>query len=901
MDDGSRPTPMHRLAPVVLDALLAAGARAQNIDGLFAAGSHRLMSDEEMAVRAGPSVVSRVSCRCFDCHDESMLVSVGTTERGTKVKLDRQAVEADLRVLIGTIEPHPQAGFGGGYKNLLPGLASGEGIGHNHLLMPSSDRYNMTGTLPQGNPMRLDLEEAGRLIDGPTMIVNVVLDTQLEPVAVVCGDAVEAHRRGVDVARQIYGVPVPKPADVVISGAYPMHDELRQAGKAVLNVTHACRRGGVIVGFMRCERRLGEVQLPAFVPRLSSVRAVMRLMGSRAIHLLARNLPDSVPPEARFIVNLALQMLKDYEVLIYSPRLKQDLQHLPVPLFDDQKALFAQAEKAADQADPEVAIFGQGAVSFPITGLEATDVQALQLRRSSIVVALIGLLVSAAACQPRRPLVRPVVPHDSSERMPVEVPAPSAHYQGEMAGEVTQHSVILQARLTVDGKVRRTDVKGRVGVAAFALATDDGFSDAFRTPWMLAVPEGDYIVKTKVGDLQPGTRYYYRLLAGPEADRLEAGDTGTFRTLDQSGVAREARLVVVTGMNQFAFEAMTLKDLAFGERALGFPGLEAIVARAPDLFVGTGDNVYYDTPFIRRASDPHSMRAKWHRQFATPRFAALFRQVPCYWEKDDHDYRYEDSDPHGPHEPSAKLAAAIFREQVPVVDPLDPHAVTYRTHRINDLLQIWLLEGRDYRDANIAPPGPGKTMWGVEQREWLKRTLLESDAAIKLLISPTPLVGPDDIAKGVQGGILAPYFGGRPLGQGDDMRKRDNHTNDLGFLDEGLAFFAWLGEEGFLDKNLYIVCGDRHWQYHAVHPSGFEEFSVGALLDANSRVGRKPGDPESTDPKGKIVQLYAQDEPSGGFLEITVLPGAAGAPARAQFTYFDEHGVQLYQAEKVAP
>jgi len=523
------------------------------------------------------------------------------------------------------------------------------------------------------------------------------------------------------------------------------------------------------------------------------------------------------------------------------------------------------------------------------------------LQRCSLVaVCVVGLLTCTVGCRSQQAEVAPVVPSDPARRMPVGVPEPTAHWQGEMAGEVTQSSVILQARLTVDGKVRRTDVKGRVGVAAFALSTDEGFADGFRTPWMVANAESDYIVKTQVDDLQPGTRYYYRLLSGPDTDHLEAGATGTFRTLDPRGVARKVRLVVVTGMNQFAFEAKALKDLAFRERAMGFPGLEAIMAREPDFLVGTGDNVYYDTPFLRRAADAHSMRAKWHRQFATPRFAALFRQVPCFWEKDDHDFRYEDSDPHGPHEPSAELAAAIFREQVPVVDPQDPGALTYRTHRINDLLQIWLLEGRDYRDANIAPPGPDKTMWGIEQLEWLKRTLLQSDATFKLLISPTPLVGPDDIAKGVQGGILAPYFGGKPLGQGDDMRKCDNHINECGFLDEGLAFFAWLGDQGFLHKNLYLMCGDRHWQYHAVHPSGFEEFSVGALVDANSRLGRRPGDPESTDPQGKIVQLYAQEEASGGFLEVMVEPATEAVPATALFTFFDERGVQLYQTEKLA-
>ena len=176
------------------------------------------------------------------------------------------------------------------------------------------------------------------------------------------------------------------------------------------------------------------------------------------------------------------------------------------------------------------------------------------------------------------------------------------------------------------------------------------------------------------------------------------------------------------------------------DRAAGYPSLKTMAGMDLDFFVGTGDNVYYDTPYLGRAKTRGCMRARWHRQFAKPRFARFFQRVPVYWEKDDHDYRYNDADPHGEIEPSPELGAAVFREQVPVVPPGDPEAVTYRTHRINGLLQIWLLEGRDYRDSNIDPPGPDKTMWGASQRKWLQETLLASDAVFKILISPTPIV-----------------------------------------------------------------------------------------------------------------------------------------------------------------
>ncbi len=367
MDDPGRPTPVHKLAAPVLDYLLEAGARPENVTGLFAIGTHAMMSDQEMRARAGESVAGRIELRCFDCNDQSAFVRLGRTGRGTEVMLNRLAVEADLRVLIGTIEAHPQAGFGGGYKNILPGLAAGKSIGHNHLITPSPEAYNMIGTLPEENPMRLDLEEAGRMIKGPTFILNSILDPGLAPVALVAGDAVKAHREGVRLSREMYGVRLPGKADVVIASAYPMDQDLRQAGKAVLNVAGACRPGGVIVVFMRCEQGLGNVGLPRFAAPLSLVRGVTKLLGSRGIFFISSHLPSAVPVEARFLVNMGLQMMKDSQVLLFSPRLKEvAADRFPPVLFDDQRSLFAEAGRLTGKDAPEVAVIHQGGVSFPV-------------------------------------------------------------------------------------------------------------------------------------------------------------------------------------------------------------------------------------------------------------------------------------------------------------------------------------------------------------------------------------------------------------------------------------------------------------------------------------------------------------------------------------------------------
>ena len=149
------------------------------------------------------------------------------------------------------------------------------------------------------------------------------------------------------------------------------------------------------------------------------------------------------------------------------------------------------------------------------------------------------------------------------------------------------------------------------------------------------------------------------------------------------------------------------------------------------------------------------IRRKYHEQFMQRRFIDLFTKVPAYWQKDDHDYRFDDSDPYmdaaryreGDGLPSHDQGVRMFLEQLPVADPKTASPITFRTYRVNKLLQIWLVEGRDYRSPNNMPDGPDKSLWGAAQKEWLKGTLLASDATFKILVSPTPMVIPKAAGK----------------------------------------------------------------------------------------------------------------------------------------------------------
>jgi nickel-dependent lactate racemase len=366
MDDDGRPTPVSRLAPVILDYMIEAGANPDNIIGLFAIGTHAVMSDIEMVSRAGTAVYNRIKCVSVECHDQRRFVNLGRTSRGTPVWINRLAVEADLVILVGTIEPHPQAGFGGGYKNMLPGLAGVGSIAHNHLLLPSPRDYNMVGTRPEENPMRLDLEEAGALVPGKAFLVNVVLDPSLEPVVVVCGDPIQAHRVGIGIARKIYEVKLPGKVDVVIASSFPMDQDLRQSGKAILNVAGACRPGGLILAYLKCDDGMKNVNLPAALPPIYLSRKISKVLGSRGIYSLTKRLPKSIPGEDRFMITLGLNLLKDFNILLYSPKLAEETgDRLQGVIFADQQEMLEQAMKYIKVKSPEIAVFKRGGVSYP--------------------------------------------------------------------------------------------------------------------------------------------------------------------------------------------------------------------------------------------------------------------------------------------------------------------------------------------------------------------------------------------------------------------------------------------------------------------------------------------------------------------------------------------------------
>lgn len=251
--DITRPMPTWKVMPALLDELYAAGVKKEDITLVFALGSHRKQTDEEKRHLAGDRAFEEINCVDSDPTD---CVHMGVTKAGTPVDITRAVAEADRRVCLGNIEYHYFAGYSGGYKAIMPGVSTRGAIQSNHSMMVRDDAR--AGRL-EGNSVRADIEEAGRIV-GCDFIVNVVLSEGKEIIKAVAGDPVKAHRAGCAFLDTIYLKELPEAADIVLvsQGGAPKDLNLYQTQKALDNARHAVKQGGVIVLIGSCREGLGE-------------------------------------------------------------------------------------------------------------------------------------------------------------------------------------------------------------------------------------------------------------------------------------------------------------------------------------------------------------------------------------------------------------------------------------------------------------------------------------------------------------------------------------------------------------------------------------------------------------------------------------------------------------------
>lgn len=251
--DVTRPVPSYKIIPALLDELWAAGVEAEDVTVVFALGSHRFHSPEEMEKLVGPEVCRKVRCVDGNPHD---FVHLGDTSLGTPVDVTRVVAEADLRIGVGNIEYHYFAGYSGGAKAIMPGVSTRAAIQSNHsrMVLPEA----AAGRL-EGNPVRMDIEEAISYCS-LDFILNVVLDEHKEIIHASAGHFIKAHREGCAFLDRLYQKVLPQRGDIVLvsQGGAPKDLNLYQTQKALDNAKHAVKAGGVIVLVGSCKEGLGE-------------------------------------------------------------------------------------------------------------------------------------------------------------------------------------------------------------------------------------------------------------------------------------------------------------------------------------------------------------------------------------------------------------------------------------------------------------------------------------------------------------------------------------------------------------------------------------------------------------------------------------------------------------------
>lgn len=272
INDKTRPVPHAELLPPLLNRLENLGLAPQKITLVIATGTHPAMTPDEFHKVLPIDILERYPVISHDAENLASLVYLGDTPRGTPVHVNRVYAEADLKLVVGNLEPHQFVGFSGGVKSAAVGLTSKKTINANHTLMMHPDsklaEYDT-------NPARQDVEAIGKII-GIHFALNAILNQQKQIVKVLAGDPVAVMQAGVPLVRDLYQVHIEQPYDIVIAspGGHPKDINLYQAQKALAHATLMTRPGGTIILVAACPEGTGSHSYEAWMEGVDSYQTV---------------------------------------------------------------------------------------------------------------------------------------------------------------------------------------------------------------------------------------------------------------------------------------------------------------------------------------------------------------------------------------------------------------------------------------------------------------------------------------------------------------------------------------------------------------------------------------------------------------------------------------------------
>lgn len=351
--DITRATPNDRIIPWLLE-YLADLVPPENITLLNALGTHRPNTRAELERLLTPPVVARYRVLNHEPENRPAHVQVGLTRDGTPVWLNRQLVESDVRIITGFIEPHFFAGFSGGPKGIMPGVAHLHTVMSNHGLRQISDPRAAFG-VTDGNPIWEEMRDIA-LRAGPSFLLNVTLNAARQITGVFAGDLIAAHRRGADFVRRSAMRPVTELFDVVVStnSGYPLDLNLYQGVKGMAAGARILKPGGTLILAAECREGVPDgCPMDALFRRTRKPQEVLDLLATPGFH----------EPE-QWQAQILAQLQTRFEVLVHSTLPNDRLRALHLaPCHDIAATVRERLETRGDTA--RVAVLPQGPLTIP--------------------------------------------------------------------------------------------------------------------------------------------------------------------------------------------------------------------------------------------------------------------------------------------------------------------------------------------------------------------------------------------------------------------------------------------------------------------------------------------------------------------------------------------------------
>ncbi len=347
--DHTRPVPSRVIVPPMLEEIRAAEPNAE-ITILVATGCHRNTTREELIAKFGEEIVEKERIEIHVSTDESAMVHLGSLPSGGALRINRMAAEADLLIAEGFIEPHFFAGFSGGRKSVLPGVASRETVLANHCSEFVAHPRARTGIL-EGNPIHEDMLFAAKKAK-LQYVVNVVINEHKEAIYAVAGDAEAAHLAGCAFLSGLCQVQ-PKLADIAITtnGGYPLDQNIYQSVKGMTAAEATVKKDGVIIMLSACSDGHGG---ESFYHQLADEADISKSMAD----VLSRGRDETLPDQ--WEAQVLLRILLHAQVIFVSDAPKKMIREMHMIPADSLDEALALAKEILGKADPTITAIPDG-------------------------------------------------------------------------------------------------------------------------------------------------------------------------------------------------------------------------------------------------------------------------------------------------------------------------------------------------------------------------------------------------------------------------------------------------------------------------------------------------------------------------------------------------------------